>query len=166
MGYDGSVSDDDPLDRLDYYELLRIEETATADDVRRAFHDFAMRYHPDRFAGAEDEKRERAGAIYRRGAEAYRVLSDVEQRRRYDEGLRAGRVRYSEPPPSQARPPSGAIDVKNLRARPFVQKALEQMKTGDFKGAKLNLALALNHEPNHPGLLAKLEEVKEKLAAR
>jgi curved DNA-binding protein CbpA len=161
------VSDDDPLDRLDYYELLRIEPGVNADDVRRAFHDFAMRYHPDRYAGADLEKVERAAAIYRRGAEAYRVLSDAEQRRRYDDALRkGGALRYEEPssPGTNRPPPGGALEVKSLRARPFFQKALDQMKSGDLKGAKLNLALALNHEPDNALLLAKLEEVKKRLA--
>jgi len=159
------VADEDPLDRLDYYALLRIDESANTDDVRRAFHEFAMRYHPDRYAGAEAEKVERAAAIYRRGAEAYRVLTDLEQRRRYDEQLEKGQLRYEEPKSSSfSRPPSGPIDVKNLRARPFVQKALEQIKSGDLKGAKLNLALALNYEPDNAGLVAKLDEVKAKLA--
>lgn len=160
-----AVSEDDPLDKLDYYTLLRIEETANADDVRRAFHDFAMRYHPDRYAGADLEKQERAAAIYRRGAEAYRVLTDRELRRRYDEGLAKGTLRYEEPSSSgMNRPPSGTLEVKNMRARPLFQKAIEQMKSGDFKGAKLNLMLALNHEPENLLLQARLEEVKQKLA--
>lgn len=158
------MAEDDPLDKLDYYTLLRIEDSANADDVRKAFHDFAMRYHPDRYAGAEVEKQERAAAIYRRGAEAYRVLTDRELRRRYDELLAKGTLRYEEPKSSTQRPGSGALEVKNMRARPFFQKALEQLKTGDLKGAKLNLALALNHEPDNILLQAKLEEVKQKLA--
>ncbi len=159
---------DDPLDKLDYYDLLRIDPEANADQVRTAFHDFAMRYHPDRFVGAEDEKRERAAAIYRRGAEGYRVLTDPEQRKRYDAGLTEGRFRYAEPPssPNSTRPAPGSVEVKTLRARPFVQKALQMIKAEDFKGAKLNLSLALNYEPENPQLLAKLEEVKQKLAAR
>ena len=160
----GVTDEGDPLDRLDYYELLRIEETANADDVQRAFHDFALRYHPDRYAGAESDKQERAASIYRRGAEAYRVLTDAELRRRYDEGVRKGILRYEEPQSTTARPPSGVLEVKNLRARPLFQKALEQMKTGDFKGAKLNLSLALNHEPENALMLSKLDEVKQKLA--
>ncbi len=162
------MASDDPLDQLDYYDLLRIDESATADQVRRAFHDFAMRYHPDRYAGADDEKRERAASIYRRGAEGYRVLTDPEQRKRYDEGLTKGRIRYDEPAssPNSLRPPSGLTDVKSLRARPFVQKALEMIKSGDLKGAKLNLALALNYEPENAALAAKLDEVKQKLAGR
>ena len=155
----------DPLDDLDYYDLLRIDPSATADDVRRAFHDFAMRYHPDRYSGADDDKQERAAAIYRRGAEAYRVLTDVEQRRRYDEGLRSGTLRYEEPSSSSVtRPPSGMLEVKNLRARPLLQKALEQIKSGDLKGAKLNLTLALNYEPENILLQAKLADVKQKLS--
>lgn len=160
------MADEDPLEKLDYYALLRVDESATADAVRRAFHEFAMRYHPDRYAAAPVEKQERAAAIYRRGAEAYRVLTDREQRRRYDEQLAKGQLRYEEPKSSSgSRPPaSGVLEVKNLRARPFFQKALEQIKSGDFKGAKLNLALALNHEPENALLLAKMDEVKAKLA--
>lgn len=157
------VADEDPLDKLDYYELLRIEETANADDVRRAFHEFAMRYHPDRYAGADEAKQERAAAIYRRGAEAYRVLTDVELRRKYDDGLKKGLLRYEEPKATTQRPGGGVLEVKNLRARPFFQKALEMIKAGDFKGAKLNLSLALNHEPDNDLLKQKLEEVKAKL---
>lgn len=162
------MAEDDPLDKLDYYDLLRVPETANADDVRRAFHDFAMRYHPDRYSGSDAEKQDRAAAIYRRGAEAYRVLTDVEQRRRYDEGLRKGALRYEEPPKSgsSVRPSSGVLEVKNLRARPFFQKALEQIKAGDLKQAKLNLTLALNHEPDNALLQAKLDEVKQRLLAK
>jgi hypothetical protein len=163
--HDGAdVAEEDPLDKLDYYDLLRIDEGANADDVRRAFHEFAVRYHPDRYAGAEEEKRERAASIYRRGAEAYRVLTDVELRRRYDDGLKKGLLRYEEPKSTTARPSSGVLEIKNLRARPFFQKALEQIKAGDYKGAKLNLSLAINHEPDNELLKSKLDEVKLKLA--
>lgn len=157
---------DDPLDQLDYYDLLRVDPAASADEIQRAFHEFAKRYHPDRFTGAEDEKRDRAGAIYRRGAEGYRVLTDPEQRRRYDEGLSKGNVRYVESAsPTTQRPPPGALEVKSIKARPFVQKALEMLKSGDLKGAKLNLSLALNYEPENASLVAKLDEVKQRLAS-
>jgi len=166
---------DDRLDQLDYYDLLQVAEGATADDVRRAFHAFALRYHPDRFAGAPPEKQERAAQIYRRGAEAYRVLCDRDQRRAYDEQRGRGKLRFDPedvPPPSSPAfavtegPPSTSIAVKSPRARPFAQKASEAAKKGDWPTAKLNLKLALQHEPGNPLLLARLAEAEASLAKK
>lgn len=161
----GVSAEEDPLERLDYYDLLQVDPGATADQVQRAFHAFALRYHPDRFATDVPEKQERAATIYRRGAEAYRVLTDLEMRRRYDDGLTRGVRRYEEPTTGTNRPPApgGVMDVKNMRARPLYQKALEQMKRGDWKGAKLNLSLALGYEPDNALLIAKMDEVKAQL---
>ena len=118
----------DRLDQLDYYTLLRIEEASSADAIREAFHVFALRYHPDRFAGAPEEKRERAAQIYRRGAEGYRVLMNQGSRSRYDEGLAEGRLRLTaeeERREEMARrnPTTGQLGVRSLRARPFATKA-------------------------------------------
>lgn len=159
---------DDRLDNLDYYELLRLEPTATADEVRRAFHEFAMRFHPDRYAGAPPDKLERASQIYRRGAEAYRVLTSTEQRTRYDKLLAEGRLRYEDPSAAEeraAKKPPGVLDVKSLKARPFLQKALEAEKRGDLANAKLNFGMALQHEPDNAALKQRLEETAAKLKA-
>lgn len=164
----------DRLDQLDYYELLQVEESANADDVRRAFHVFASKFHPDRFAGAPPEKIERAGAIYRRGAEAYRVLCDREQRRLYDDQRARGMLRLdpeekpSERPgaPPSVVPASGSIQVRSAKARPFAQKASEAFKRSDWATAKLNLKLAIQHEPGNALLEARLADVEQKLARK
>lgn len=165
---------DDRLDQLDYYELLQIGAGASADDVQRAFHAFALRYHPDRFAGASDEKKERAAQIYRRGAEAYRILCSPDQRRAYDEQRARGKVRFDpeEAPKSSPTaatlegPPSVSLSVKSPRARPFAQKASEAAKKGDWSTAKLNLKLALQHEPGNPLLEVRLREAEANLAKK
>jgi curved DNA-binding protein CbpA len=116
----------DRLDQLDYYALFSIEPGASADAIRAAFHAFARRYHPDRFAAAPEAKRERAEAIYRRGAEAYRVLMSGESRRRYDEGLARGELRLSAAATDPKRPSSTTrLTVTSPRARPFATKAQE-----------------------------------------
>lgn len=157
---------DDRLDQLDYYDLLRLEPTATGDQIRRAFHEFAVRYHPDRYAGAPADKLERASQIYRRGAEAYRVLTSPEQRARYDKLLASGQLRYADPSAAEeraAKKPAGVLEVKSLKARPFLQKALEAEKRGDLANAKLNLGMALQHEPDNAALKLRLEEITAKL---
>jgi curved DNA-binding protein CbpA len=156
----------DRLDRLDYYTLLRVGEDATADAIREAFHGFALRYHPDRFAAAPPAKRERAAEIYRRGAEGYRVLMNPVSRRAYDEGLRRGQLRMKPEERRQSESPttrSGRLSVRSPRARPFATKALQAFKKGDFKTAKLNLKMALQHEPDNALLKARLADVEQRL---
>ena len=157
----------DRLDQLDYYTLFRIEDEASADQIRDAYHNFALKYHPDRYAGAPAEKKARAAQIFRRGAEGYRVLMDPEMRRRYDEGLSKGQMRLNaeeQAAPSQRPRPSGVLSVRSPKARPFAKKALRDVKRGDYKSAKFQLKMALQHEPDSDLLQARLAEVEQRLA--
>ncbi len=71
----------------DYYEILAIEKTADAEEIKRAYRRMAMKHHPDRNPGDAE-----AEAKFKEAAEAYEVLSDPEKKARYDkhghEGLR------------------------------------------------------------------------------
>lgn len=71
----------------DYYEVLSVERTADADEIKRAYRRLAMKYHPDRNPGDAE-----AEAAFKECAEAYEVLSDNQKRQIYDqyghEGLR------------------------------------------------------------------------------
>ncbi len=162
------MGDGDRLDLLDYYTLLRVADDAGPDVIRRAFHGFALKFHPDRHADAADDKRERAARIYRRGAEAYRVLQDPVTRRAYDAQLAAGKLRFDA---EQARKskrapaPNGAPAVQSPQARPFVMKAEQALRTGDLKTARLNLQIALRHDPGSAALEAKLAGVEAQLKA-
>jgi molecular chaperone DnaJ len=72
----------------DYYEILSVERTADADEVKRAYRRLALKYHPDR--NPDDAEAE---AKFKEAAEAYEVLSDEAKRKVYDqyghEGLRS-----------------------------------------------------------------------------
>ena len=68
------------MDYKDYYQILGVERSASADDVRKAYRKLAMQFHPDRNPGdkgAEDR--------FKDINEAYQVLSDSEKRARYDQ---------------------------------------------------------------------------------
>ena len=66
--------------KRDYYEVLGVGKSASADDVKRAYRRMAMKYHPDK---NPDDKT--AEAKFKECAEAYEVLSNPEKRQRYDQ---------------------------------------------------------------------------------
>jgi len=159
----------DPLEQLDYYTLLQIESDVSSDQVRAAFHRFAARYHPDRFlgGGADQAKVERAAQIYRRGAEAYKVLCDPPRRKLYDQGLARGQLRFdanAEQPAAPAVVGQWPIKVKSPVARPFATKAEQAFKAGDFGAAKVNLKLALAKDPGNAQIELLLAEAERRIA--
>lgn len=68
----------------DYYAQLDATPAATPDELRRAYHRLVKLWHPDRYAGAPGQLRERAERRMRQLNEAYGVLSDPASRTDYD----------------------------------------------------------------------------------
>ncbi|WP_025323660.1 molecular chaperone DnaJ [Deferrisoma camini] len=69
--------------RVNYYEILGIHRNASAAEIKQAFRQLALRFHPDR--NPEDPEAE---ARFKEIAEAYEVLSDPARRAEYDRGGR------------------------------------------------------------------------------
>ncbi|KAF2282552.1 hypothetical protein GH714_038169 [Hevea brasiliensis] len=74
---------------VDYYNLLKVNRSATDDDLKRAYKRLAMKWHPDKNPANKKE----AEAKFKQISEAYDVLSDSQKRQIYDlygeEGLKS-----------------------------------------------------------------------------
>ena len=73
------------MSKRDYYEVLGVGKSASADEIKKAYRKVAMQYHPDRNPGdhAAEEK-------FKEAAEAYAVLADTDKRHMYDRFGHAG----------------------------------------------------------------------------
>jgi DnaJ-class molecular chaperone len=69
----------------DYYEILGVSRTATADEIKKAYRKLAQKYHPDKNPGDKQ-----AEAKFKEVNEAHEVLSDAKKRQMYDQFGHAG----------------------------------------------------------------------------
>jgi len=63
----------------DYYSILGVSKTASADEIKKAYRKLALQYHPDRNKGKESEEK------FKEVTKAYEVLSDSGKRQTYDQ---------------------------------------------------------------------------------
>ncbi len=66
--------------KRDYYEVLGVEKSASADEIKKAYRKLAVKYHPDRNPGDKEAENK-----FREATEAYEVLSDEKKRPLYDQ---------------------------------------------------------------------------------
>src|SRR6202000_3139825 len=73
------------MSKRDYYEVLGVPKSASAEEIKKSYRKVAMQFHPDRNPGdkAAEEK-------FKEAAEAYEVLSDADKRAQYDRYGHAG----------------------------------------------------------------------------
>jgi molecular chaperone DnaJ len=73
------------MSKRDYYEVLGVKKTATAEEIKKAYRQKALQYHPDKNPGNKEAEEK-----FKEAAEAYEVLSNEEKRRKYDQFGHAG----------------------------------------------------------------------------
>lgn len=71
--------------KRDYYEVLGVDKSASADEIKKAYRKMAIKYHPDKNPGDKEAEEK-----FKEAAEAYDVLSNPEKKQRYDQFGHAG----------------------------------------------------------------------------
>ena len=71
--------------KRDYYEVLGVERSASADEIKKAYRKAALKYHPDKTPGDKEVEEK-----FKEAAEAYDVLSNPDKKARYDQFGHAG----------------------------------------------------------------------------
>lgn len=68
----------------DYYKILKVPRNAKLKEIKKAYRDLALEWHPDKHTG--EEEKEKAQKQFQLIAEAYEILSDTELRKKFDLG--------------------------------------------------------------------------------
>src|SRR6195952_1546376 len=73
------------MSKRDYYEILGVAKSSSADEIKKAYRKVAMQFHPDRNPGDKPAEEK-----FKEAAEAYEVLSDADKKAQYDRFGHAG----------------------------------------------------------------------------
>ena len=143
------------LDELDYFQILKIGQTAGPSEIKSAYYRESRAYHPDRFYQLPNaDLKESIGRIYKRINEAYVCLRDDVKRPKYLADIsgpeRQKKLRFVEASEQEiGTTPQG---------RKFFMAGLSDMAGQRFAAAERNFKMALTYEPNNPNYKAKRDE--------
>lgn len=160
------------LDELDYFQLLKLEQTATPAEIKRAFYQESRTYHPDRFYQVADaELKARIRDVYKRVTEAYYVLRDDVKRRHYVADVtgpeRAQKLRFTEAAESETKLAAKKEQAEQIgqhpKGRQFFQTGMADFEAGRWGTAERNFKMALTYEPQNARYKEKLTEAQKRV---
>jgi len=73
------------MSKRDYYEVLGVSKDASESEIKKAYRQMALKYHPDK-----NPENKEAEENFKEAAESYEILSNAEKRQRYDQFGHAG----------------------------------------------------------------------------
>ncbi|HET9849466.1 MAG TPA: molecular chaperone DnaJ [Candidatus Dormibacteraeota bacterium] len=123
--------------KRDYYEVLGVSKTASAEELKRAYRKLALQFHPDR-----NPNDPQAEARFKEINEAYEVLSDQSKRQRYDTFGHAG----TQGMPGFDFGGAGFGGINDIFEAFFGSAAAGRTRTGPRRGTDLRLDLRLTFE--------------------
>jgi curved DNA-binding protein CbpA len=116
--------------KVNYYEILGVERTASEDVIRDKFRKLARENHPDRYRGPDKADAERR---FQTLTEAHNVLTNSARRKQHDAELGAGTAK-------------AASDLTQV-AKVYMAKGVKAFKEGDVRAAYENFDMAVKHDP-------------------
>lgn len=116
--------------RVNYYEVLGVERTASEAQIREQFRKLARANHPDRYKGPDKASAERK---FQNLTEALNVLTNPVKRKQHDSEI-------------QSVAPKSPTDLTQV-AKVYVAKGVKAYKEGDFRAAYENFDMAVKHNP-------------------
>ena len=117
--------------KVNYYEVLGVERSASDSEIRERFRKLARENHPDRYRGPDKNDAERK---FQTLTEAVNVLTNPARRKQHDAELSTGKS-------------AGAADFTQV-AKAYMAKGVKAYKDGDIRAAYENFDMAVKHNPN------------------
>jgi curved DNA-binding protein CbpA len=111
-----------------HYELLGLEPSASADDIKHAFRREIARYHPDKVQHLGHEFQEIAATRAAELTEAYRILMDPASREKYDSHIGTGTAPVAGAAPAAAARPEPSTEPEAHNAEPPIPEAFKQTR--------------------------------------
>lgn len=115
--------------RINYYEVLGVERSASEAEIRERFRKIAREQHPDRF---KDSEKAAAELRFQTLTEAMNVLTNPARRKQHDAEIG-----------SQAKPTTDLTQV----AKAYLSHGVKAYKEGNFVAARDNFDMAVKHNP-------------------
>src|SRR3954452_9065966 len=116
--------------KVNYYEVLGVERSASEQTIRDQFRKLARAQHPDRYKGVDKAEAERR---FQTLTEAVNILTNPTKRRQHDSELSSGVNR-------------GNADLAQV-GKAYLSKGVKAFKEGDFRSAYENFDMAVKHNP-------------------
>ena len=114
--------------KVNYYEVLGVERSASDQQIRDRFRQLARENHPDRYKGNDKAEAERH---FQTLTEAVNVLTNAARRKQHDSEISSGSN-------------SGTVDFAQI-AKAYMKKGFDAFKAKDFLAAYENFDLAVKH---------------------
>jgi curved DNA-binding protein len=117
--------------KVNYYEVLGVERSASESEIRDRFRKLARESHPDRYRGGNKAEAERK---FQTLTEAVNVLTNPARRKQHDAELTSGGTK-------------AAADFAQV-AKAYLSKGVKAYKDGDMRAAFENFDMAVKHNAN------------------
>jgi DnaJ-class molecular chaperone len=117
--------------KVNYYEVLGVERSASEQEIRERFRRLARENHPDRYTGPDKNDAERR---FQTLTEAVNVLTNSTRRKQHDAELSSPLAK------------GGTVDFAQI-AKAYMAKGAKAWKESDWRGAYENFDMAVKHNP-------------------